>query len=1111
MESCVQLGSINIAHAFAASQCRTFTDFLFSTAFRQGSPVQRVDLLPNLDFLRAGDESTTLSISVMDLRKHEELRELGSFLRFLRGLPTSLGTSCTTLSLLNIDFDSLEELDALCDGIASPLCSLTNLDLDFSLEDSQLEQEEITMENAQEQENNKIGAQDRLIKGALLKNTSLQSVSLFSGSIHSDSLYTALARRPPCAIKELQVLLQDNHTLDHVHRILAGLSQNAIALTSLHIRGGDWSRSSTSLKDGERQLATMLETNTSLSALKLQLLYLPGKVIEILFASLEKNLHLTHLSLEGCEGPEWPSASSILDSLRTNGRISRLDLKHTPLETGQRQAAIMAQLERNQENLKQLKVIKSRGSARVKSTTVRLFLCGLPFSGKTTLSTSLVKWNNALSSGKASGSLVKWNSTKSAFSSITRCLSCARDVHVETTHGRTRGIAVSTLENDKVKVSLWDMAGQAEYYAFHDHMFPNIMGELLHFDDKRYQHQGFYTLEFLESLLESKINTQTNDNRSKSNKYGRAKETYVPKIEGKALVKLFMWTICRYGLAKETYVPKIEGKALVKLFMWTICRYGLAKETYVPKIEGKALVKLLIGLRLACQRDDHLEDSDVFIPASLCAVSRVHTPPSLYMKDDEGSTLTFMGRRLKCKNSICTFFTPGIFPLLQVTFNSIFCGIETILQENMIAFSHAGIKVLIEFFKHEGQDHFIDILIRSRLDLDDTIGWVHGELINNIEKVCAEPKGIQGVELVREVIRPRCVKETVSMDKRKNSAVSLQKLRDTLNYHIERKGPRLDCLSVFHDWQMTHDSDRVVDLLGREETIKVVEAYRRTFIAEVEDVLGINIEKEDCGSKGPDQKVFHSTPSGKERAYIYNGVKEACRGIQEMHKDIREMQKDIKRIGEDMQRQCQSLLPKLSQRMHELLTFFNEREMARLPRMFVVTKDNGGRIRKIVGAMLPSLENVRLELLCEHRSQPHLVEEQRGLSFVTLEDGLLKQGLPYIRLFLKIAGVVMKVGAHVAAGLGDAIPDFTRVLAAVANAPASSTSTQFQALSSPDHRSRLCFQKGQKWLQDVLLRYNCCTNETIHEKFGLSRVQYGDLHVGWLCDTHGAEGELYPI
>jgi len=49
---------------------------------------------------------------------------------------------------------------------------------------------------------------------------------------------------------------------------------------------------------------------------------------------------------------------------------------------------------------------------------------------------------------------------------------------------RTRGIQINVLVDDEdQKISIWDLAGQEEYHAFHDTMIPdlNIQGNVCYF------------------------------------------------------------------------------------------------------------------------------------------------------------------------------------------------------------------------------------------------------------------------------------------------------------------------------------------------------------------------------------------------------------------------------------------------------------------------------------------------------------------------------------------------------------------------------------------------------------------------------------------------------
>lgn len=356
---------------------------------------------------------------------------------------------------------------------------------------------------------------------------------------------------------------------------------------------------------------------------------------------------------------------------------------------------------------------------------------------------------------------------------------------------------------------------------------------------------------------------------------------------------------------------------------------------------------------------------------------------------------------------------------MQVTFHNILSNRRVLVEFELdvIAFACDGIKVFVEFCRLEGEDYFIDILVSSRHTVDDTIEWLHENVIVNMEKVCAEPKGIQGVELVHAVIRPSCVARF--LEARDRQAVPVQELQDVLKNHVQRKGVKIndDGISkVFYTWQSgTLQDDYVVDLLGENDTAKVLETYWCGLTEAVREMSNIFIQQTSTSEQ--QRPEFRTSPSGKENEAIFDKLCELTREVREGHRDLQ-------KLGVAIQDLRSTMFPKL----HELFTFVMEGEVGKLPRMFVVTVDDGF-VRKVVSAMVPSLQNVRLELLCECHSGPHLVDRQQGLRFATLDDGLLKRGLPFINAFLKVAHVVVKVGAHVAVGCGDSIPDFTRVLA----------------------------------------------------------------------------------
>lgn len=342
MENCVRLGGEEPAGAaFVASGCSSVAEFLSSALLCNGA-VRCIRLTDEFPPSSAGCEGSDLLISVKGVREREAKRsEAGSLARFWHDLATSIRTSSSTheleLVVLRVEFASIEEFAILCSGIGSPLCTLLHLTLvKFTIQ---------TMSSAN------IYMARTLLKDALFHNTSLHSLTLYTSPdvCSPECLMPALTRSTPCSsITHLVLWLQSPHTLDDVSGIFTGLAHNTISLTRFEINNN---LSNCFSHDMLQLIGSMLLTNTSLVSLELYGFHLPGELVQMLFASLEQNTHLTILSLRRCKGPDWPSASFVLDILRVNGILRSLNLKGTPLE-GKNEAAIEAQLAKNRESPK---------------------------------------------------------------------------------------------------------------------------------------------------------------------------------------------------------------------------------------------------------------------------------------------------------------------------------------------------------------------------------------------------------------------------------------------------------------------------------------------------------------------------------------------------------------------------------------------------------------------------------------------------------------------------------------------------------------------------------------------------------------------------------------
>jgi hypothetical protein len=78
--------------------------------------------------------------------------------------------------------------------------------------------------------------------------------------------------------------------------------------------------------------------------------------------------------------------------------------------------------------------------------------------------------------------------------------------------------------------------------------------------------------------------------------------------------------------------------------------------------------------------------------------------------------------------------------------------------------------------------------------------------------------------------------------------------------------------------------------------------------------------------------------------------------------------------------------------------------------------------------MLPGIERLNLHLLCECVEGIHVVDEQQGCQ-VTMLSTKAQQIVPYLVIGLSIFSLLLKVGAHIVAGIGDMVPNVGKGLA----------------------------------------------------------------------------------
>ncbi|XP_024370300.1 protein TORNADO 1 [Physcomitrium patens] len=214
-------------------------------------------------------------------------------------------------------------------------------------------------------------------------------------------------------------------------------------------------------------LANMLATNNTLVRLDLQFSVRSWQIKDVLalLHSLKRNQSLRFLDLRGCDGVAGEKVlATILDLLVTNPWLEQLGVEGTPLSRKGHDAVIKAQLRRNAEKF--MEVFKGMGT--VTPTAARVFLCGIPFAGKTTFRKTMVYSNI-----KRTSSSVRLKTSAACKEAISN----SKIFKAGRKESQTVGIEVQVIVEDNVQISIWDLAGHEEFHAFHDLVVPNLSSQ----------------------------------------------------------------------------------------------------------------------------------------------------------------------------------------------------------------------------------------------------------------------------------------------------------------------------------------------------------------------------------------------------------------------------------------------------------------------------------------------------------------------------------------------------------------------------------------------------------------------------------------------------------
>ncbi|CDY17332.1 BnaA10g09660D [Brassica napus] len=242
---------------------------------------------------------------------------------------------------------------------------------------------------------------------------------------------------------------------------------------------------------------------------------------------------------------------------------------------------------------------------------------------------------------------------------------------------------------------------------------------------------------------------------------------------------------------------------------------------------------------------------------------------------------------------------------------------------------------------------------------------------------------------------------------------------------------------------------------------------------------------------------------------IAKGVEAVLRRLKIIEQEIRDLKQEIQGLRYYEHR----LLIQLHHKVDYLVNYNVQMDERKVPNMFYfITPENYGR--RLITSIVPGMVSLRIHMLCEFRREMHVVEDQLGCDVMQIDNRAVKCLAPYMTGFMTLVTFALRIGANWAAGMGHMIPDLGHAIAHLATpsvmagaAGAAGAVGVAAALGRNRGRDRDIQEQeqraAQQWLIDYLREQNCSTGKDIAEKFGLWRVRYrDDGSIAWICKRH---------
>ncbi len=483
-------------------------------------------------------------------------------------------------------------------------------------------------------------------------------------------------------------------------------------------------------------------------------------------------------------------------------------------------------------------------------------------------------------------------------------------------------------------------------------------------------------------------------------------------------------------------------------------------------------------------------------------------------------------------------------------------------ERNLMKIWRDGLEIFVELSGDEMGGHvFIDVLVKSTKTKLETLQLVNDHVLSQIERLCSVAQGCQGVALVRGVLRPKVVQNLVLCKNRKNQTVLVEDLKEELVENLKRQllvenfelsqcvhtWPQVDVPLDDHDYLSISMDDKVTSLLGELQTLEVLERHFRHLKNAEMDVDNIHVHNMSM-ENGKD--VFQSgnerldvKPQGsfcRNSSKISNNLERCDISNMDVVAEMRLMENRIidgvkqelqsmeKRLENRITHTCeqirvveQTLYGKVTMKVDGIMNLIVQLDQRQVPCNFYFTTPGTKRNRQLIMKLLSGMEIVHLHLLCEHVDGIHVVEKQKGVEIKLSTSATREKINRLIMASLTVLSLLVKVGAHVTAGIGNMIPDVGQIVALSCDTQSlndylpDSKGKNHQSIITnlPTSSDALIAMQGngkkaaEQWLVNLL------KGKEILDLFTLRRVKYVKITscsegypIRWVCEQHWKEG-----